>query len=130
MTSMREIHDIPRLRSHDKREAELFVDCYPAERGASGGDAEAAGALHVYLSDALDYAFEAEWRVGGRQTRITVLTLAEDWEDEHGLMFRARVGNRVRLVPAHQVFSLKPTGRVAIVLNDYRDWWPYDVEEE
>ncbi len=44
-------------------------------------------------------------------------------------MFRARVGNRVRLVPAHQVFSLKATGRVATVLNDYRDWWPYDVEE-
>jgi hypothetical protein len=59
-----------------------------------------------------------------------VRALAEDWEDEHGLMFRARVGNRVRLVPAHQVFSLKSTGRVAMVLNDYRDWWPYDVEEE
>ncbi len=43
---MREIHDIPRLRSPEKREPELFVDCYPAERGASGGDAEAAGALH------------------------------------------------------------------------------------
>ncbi|MBM2850412.1 MAG: Calcium binding [Anaerolineales bacterium] len=122
MTSTREIHDIPRLRSQDKREAELFVDCY--------GDAEAAGALHVYLSDALDYAFEAEWRVGGRQTRITVLALAEDWDDEHGLMFRTRVGNRARLVPAHQVFSLKSTGRVATVLNDYRDGWPYDVEEE
>jgi len=127
---MREIHEIPRLRSQDKREAELFVDCYPAERGASGGDAEAAGALHVYLSDALDYAFGAEWHVGDRRTPITVLTLAEDWEDEHGLMFRDRVGNRVRLVPAHQVFSLKATGRVATVLNDYRNWWPYDVEEE
>ena len=130
MTSMREIHDIPRLRSQDRRDEELFVDCYPAERGASGGDAEAAGALHVYLSDALDYAFDAEWHVGDRRTPITVLTLAEDWEDEHGLMFRDRVGNRVRLVPAHQVFSLKATGRVATVLNDYRNWWPYDVEEE
>ncbi len=127
---MREIHDIPRLRSQVKREAELFVDCYPAERGASGGDAEAAGALHVYLSDALDYSFDAEWRVGDKRTRITVLTLAEGWEDEHGLMFHAHVGKRVHLVPAHQVFSLKATGRVATVLNDYRDWWPYDVEEE
>ena len=122
MTSMREIHDIPRLRSPDKREAELFVDCY--------GDAEAAGALPVYLSDALDYPFEAEWRTGNKRTRITVLALAEDWEDEHGLMFRARVGNRARRVSAHQVFSLKATGRVATVLNDYRGWWPYDVEEE
>lgn len=127
---MHEVHNIPRLRSPEKREAELFVDCYPAERGASGGDAEAAGALHVSLSDALDYAFEAGWRMDGRGTRITVLTLAEDWEGEHSLMFRACVGNRVRLVPAHQVFSLKATSRVATVLNDYRDWWPYNVEEE
>ena len=130
MTSMREIHDLPRLRSPDKREAELFVDCYPAERGASGGGAEAAGALHVYLSDALDYPLEAEWRTDNKRTRITVLALAEDWEDEHGLMFRARVGNRERLVPANQVFSLKATGRVATVLNDYRNWWLYDLEEE
>jgi hypothetical protein len=120
MTSMREIRDIPHLRSQDKRDAELFVDCY--------GDSEAAGALHVYLSDALDYPFEAEWRTGKKRMRITVLALAGDWEDEQGLIFRARVDNHVRLVPAHQVFALKSTGRVATVLNDYRAWWPYDVE--
>jgi hypothetical protein len=27
------------------------------------------------------------------------------------------------------VLALKATGRIATVLKDYRDWWPYDLIE-
>lgn len=82
----REIRDIPRLRSQEKRSAELFVDCY--------GDAEVEGSLHVYLSDALDYPFEAEWRSGEATQRVTVLALSTDWKSSRGLMFPALVHGR------------------------------------
>lgn len=63
----RKIRDITRLRSKEKRNAEFFVDCY--------GDAEVEGSLHVYLSDALEYPFEAEWRGSEETQKVTVLAL-------------------------------------------------------
>jgi hypothetical protein len=118
----REIHAIPRLRSREKRGGELFVDCY--------GDAEAEGSLHVYLSDALDYPFEAEWRESEQTQKVTVLALAEDWKSSRGLMFYALVNGRKRTIRADEVYALKPTGRIATVLEDYRAWWPYPLDEE
>jgi calcium binding protein len=118
----RAIHDLPRLRSQEKRGAELFVDCY--------GDAEAEGSVHVYLSDALDYPFKAEWRGSEQAQRITILALAADWKSSRGLMFKALVNGRRRTIRVDEVNSLKPTGRVATVLDDYRAWWPYPLDEE
>jgi hypothetical protein len=118
----REIRNIPRLRSQDKRSAELFVDCY--------GDAEVEGSLHVYLSDALEYSFDAEWRGSEETQKITVLALSNDWKSSRGLMFQALVHGRKRLIRADEVYALKRTGRIATVLGDYRDWWPYPLYEE
>ena len=118
----RTIHDIPRLRSRDKRSTELFVDCY--------GDDEAEGALHVYLSDALDYPFTAEWRGSEQTQEMTVLALAGEWEASRGLMFHVLMNGRKRTIRADEVYALKTTGRIATVLDDYRAWWPYPLDEE
>ncbi len=118
----RPIHDIPRLCSQDKRSAELFVDCY--------GDSEVEGSLHVYLSDALDYPFEAKWRGSEETQRVTVLALSNDWKSSRGLIFQALMHGQKRLIRADEVYALKPTGRIATVLEDYRDWWPYPLDEE
>jgi hypothetical protein len=116
-----DIHAIPRLRKRDNRSIELFVDCY--------GDAEAAGAIQVYLADGLDYPFKAIWcNPDGGHLPVTVVALEEDWEDETGLMFLVDSDEGEEIVPAHQVFGT-PSGRIATVLEDYRAWWPYDLVE-
>src|SRR5258708_5485198 len=112
-------HDIPRLRKRGNRAVEAFVDCY--------GDWEAAGAIEVYLSDALDYPFKADWRrPDGDRTKVTVVGLDENWEDETGLMFQVESGEGDEIAPAHQVYG-KPHSRMATVLDDYRAWWPFDL---
>lgn len=115
------LHDIPRLRKRDNRAIELFVDCY--------SDAEAAGALSVYLAEALDYPFKAVWRDSdGRGLPVTVVALEEAWEDETGFMLLVESDEGEDVVPAHQVFGRR-RGRIATVLDDYRAWWPYDLIE-
>jgi hypothetical protein len=49
MTSMREIHDIPRLRLHDKRDEELFVDCYSVERAQAAAPRQPVRSTSIYL---------------------------------------------------------------------------------
>lgn len=117
------IHDIPRLRKRENRGVELFVDCY--------GDAEAAGSLEVYLSEALDYPFEAFWRDGpvGERERITVLALSDEWDDHTGLHFVVDAGEGDDLAPAYQIYAAK-RGRNATVLDDYRAWWPYELVDD
>ena len=105
----RAIHDIPRLRSRDKRSTELFVDCY--------GDDEAEGSLHVYLSDALDYPFTAEWRGNEQTQKVTILDLAGDWISSRGLMFLALMNGCKRTIRADAVSALKPTGRSALIFR-------------
>ncbi len=117
----REIHAIPRLRTREKRAAEVFVDC--------NGDWEAIGALEVYLTEALDYPFDAEWRHGERKQIVAILRVAEDWKEDTGIKFRALVNSRERQIPVAEVYALKPTGRIATVLENYRAWWPFDVED-
>jgi hypothetical protein len=113
------IHDIPRLRKRDNRATELFVDCY--------GDAEAAGAIHTYLADALDYPFKAVWRDSdGLRVLITVMALEDNWNNDTGLMFSVESDAGDDLASVHQVYGRK-SGQVATVLDDYRAWWPYDL---
>jgi hypothetical protein len=118
----RPIHDIPWLRSQEKRGAELFVDSY--------GDLEAEGALHVYLSDALVYPFEAVWRGSKETQKVTVAALSNDWKSSRGLMFQVLVNGCKRTIRADEVYALKPTGRIATVPENYRVWWPYPMDDE
>ncbi len=113
--------DIPRLRKRDNRAVEVFVDCY--------GDSEYAGAIEVYLTDALDYPFKAIWRRSdGERATVTVVGLEEDWEDETGLIFQVESTEGDEVAPAHEVYG-PPHTRVATVLDDCRAWWPYDWAE-
>ncbi len=113
--------DIPRLRKRDNRAMEVFVDCY--------GDSEFAGAIEVYLTDALEYPFKAVWRRSNREhATVTVVGLDEDWEDETGLMFQVEIEEGDEIAPAHEVHG-QPHSRVATVLDDYRAWWAFDWGE-
>jgi hypothetical protein len=68
---------------------------------------------------------------GNEQTqKVTMLNLAGDWKSSRGLMFHASVNGRKRAIRADEVYALKPTGRIATVLDDYRAWWPYPLDEE
>lgn len=112
--------DILKLRRRDHRAIEVFVDCY--------GDSEAASALHCNLADALPYPFPAHWRdADGRRRRVTVTALADDWDDNTGLQLEADSQDGAEVIPADQVYGLRP-GQGATVLNDYRAWWPYDLD--
>lgn len=64
------------------------MDCY--------GDAEAEGSLHVYLSEAPDYPFEAKWRGTEETQQVTLLALSDNWKSSRGLMFQALVNGRKR----------------------------------
>ncbi len=106
-----------------------MVDCYNAS--------EVLGAFDAYLSDAIDYPFEATWRVEDSRDRkdwirVTVLALSRKGDDSTGLLFEAKVKGRKQQVPAHEVYPVESKGRNATVLSDYREWWPgglYDEEE-
>jgi hypothetical protein len=52
------------------------------------------------------------------------------WEDQRGLTFTADEDGDEYELPAHQVFSRKPAGRIATVLDDYRAWWPCDIVDD
>jgi len=63
--------DIPNLPDREDRYTEIMVDCY--------NDSEVFGAFDAYLSDAIDYPFEATWRIEDSQDRkdwVTVTVLA------------------------------------------------------
>jgi hypothetical protein len=122
-----ELYDIPTLPNREDRYTEIMVDCY--------NDGEVFGAFDAYLSDAIDYPFEATWRVEDSQDRqdwvtITVLTLSSRGDERKGLLFEAKAKGRKRLVPAHEVYPVEQKGRNATVLGDYREWWPGSLHDD
>ena len=122
-----ELYDIPTLADREDRYTEIMVDCY--------NDSEVFGAFDAYVSDAIDYPFEATWRIEDLQDRkdwvtVTVLALSSKGDERRGLLFEAKVKGRKRLVPVQEVYPVEQKGRNATVLSDYSEWWPGSLHDD
>ncbi len=110
------MYDIPKIPDLNERIAEVTVDCY--------GQAEELTAFEVYLTDAVQYPFRADWRdpdEPGHHEIITVLGIAKV-DERRGILLQVQRGDKERRILAEQIYAADETNSNAIVLNDYRHW--------
>jgi hypothetical protein len=110
------MHDIPQIPDLNERIAEVTVDCY--------GQAEELTAFEVYLTDAMQYPFPADWRDPDEPSHyetVTVLGIAKV-DERRGILLQVQRGDKERRLLAEQVYAADETSPNAIVLNDYRHW--------
>ena len=108
--------EIPAIPDRSERISEVTVDCY--------GQAEELAAFEVYLTDALQFPFEAVWRdpdQEGHGEPVTVLGVASV-DDRRGILLSVRRGQTQRRLLAEQVWAKESQSANAIVLDDYRYW--------
>ena len=113
---MIEIEDIPTLLDQRQRIEELTVDCY--------GQLEELSGFGVYLTDAMQFPFEATWRdpdEAGHAEAINVLGVS-DVDDRRGVLLQVQRGDMQRRIVAEQVWAKDEASANAIVLDDYRYW--------
>ena len=110
------MYEIPKIPDLNERIAEVTVDCY--------GQAEELTAFEVYLTDAMQYPFLADWRdpdEPGHLEIVTVLGIAKV-DERLGILLQVQRDDKERRLLAEQVFAADETSPNAIVLNDYRHW--------
>jgi hypothetical protein len=110
------IEDIPSIPDREQRFEEITVDCYDEYEVLSG--------FEVYLADALQMPFAANWgKPGTAQVEpVTVLGAANTVDDEYEVL-------------ADQLWAEDTGNANAIVLDDYRAYvagggLPFDPYEE
>lgn len=111
---MYDIEDIPNISDQKERLQEVIVDCYDQN--------EELSAMEVYLTDAIQYPFEATWKdpdEPGHTQIVTVLGFGSS-DERRGIMLKVQFGGKKRNVLTEQLWTKE--GANAIILNDYRYW--------
>ena len=97
------MYDILQIPDLNERIAEVTVDCY--------GQAEELTAFEVYLADAMQYPFPADWRDPDEPSHhetVTVLGIAKV-DERRGILLQVQRGDKERrLLAAKSMLLTKP----------------------
>ncbi len=113
---MHDIEDIPNIPDQSERLQEVTVDCY--------GQSEELSAIEIYLTDAVQYPFEATWRDPDEPDHAEPVTVLEFGvtDERRGVLLKVQRGGKKRRILAEQLWANDEENANAIVLNDYRYW--------